>query len=387
MNIVIANTFYPPDGRGGAERSVSVLAEGLAEAGHRVSILCTSKVQFESESKGVAIFGLGQMNVYWIGSNNAQKGSILKLIWHIFDTFNLVSFVRCLRLLKRINPEILHTNNITGLSPSVILAAKILGISTVHTLRDYYLGCVHSNAVNCSSVCPKVKSLARFISGKVDVVVGNSQFILDWHISRNYFSTAKGLVIFNAYAHEGPIAYERQNERGVVFGYIGSISKDKGVDLLCAQFEEFQKLSPGDNKLLIAGSGDSDFVGKLKARYSKCAIYFIGYALPVDFYQKIDWNVVPSVWNEPLARVCFEPKFFALPVISSCRGGNPEAINDGKDGFLFDPDIENDLLKKLCAAKSANYKVFAKNSFYDRERFRLDRLIRNYTSIYSDLRK
>lgn len=383
MNIVLANTFYPPDGSGGAERSVGFLAERLALAGHRVSVLCTSKSQFKSKVNGVHIFGLGKLNIYWIGSSE-KPSRIVKVLWHIIDIFNLLSLIRSYTLLKDIKPDVLHTNNLTGISPSIILAAKILKIPIVHTLRDYYLGCIHSNAINSSLACPKVKLVARFLSDRVNIVVGNSSYILEWHKSRNYFSHSKSYVVFNGYSYSGKVSHDKKSENEVVFGYIGSLSNDKGVELLCTQFQEFQELYQGKCMLLIAGGGKADYVKRLKEQYQSNTIIFLGYSSPVKFYKRIDWNVVPSQWAEPLARVCFEPKFFALPVISSCRGGNPEALNDGKDGLLFDPNIDGHLLEKLHLATRVNYKEFSINSFEDRRRFTLDKLVSSYISIYSE---
>ena len=137
--------------------------------------------------------------------------------------------------------------------------------------------------------------------------------------------------------------------------------------------------------LLIAGTGDPVFVDKLKANYSMYSVEFLGYNDPIEFYKKIDWNIVPSVWNEPLARVCFEPKFFGIPVISSNKGGNPEAINHKVDGLLFDPDIIDDLYEKLCMAMSVNYEEYCQNSLADRKRFTIKNVVSKYVSIYSGI--
>ena len=53
--------------------------------------------------------------------------------------------------------------------------------------------------------------------------------------------------------------------------------------------------------------------------------------------------VVPSLWNDTLPTVVFESLMNGIPVIGSSRGGIPEMIEDGKNGFLFDPDRPEEL--------------------------------------------
>jgi len=45
--------------------------------------------------------------------------------------------------------------------------------------------------------------------------------------------------------------------------------------------------------------------------------------------------IVPSAWEEPLARVILEGMSLGKPVIARATGGSPEAIDHGRNGFLF----------------------------------------------------
>ncbi len=45
--------------------------------------------------------------------------------------------------------------------------------------------------------------------------------------------------------------------------------------------------------------------------------------------------IVPSAWEEPLARVLLEAMSLATPVIARRTGGSPEAVDHGHNGFLF----------------------------------------------------
>ena len=55
MRILLVNSFYAPDIRGGAEYSVKKLAEGLQSKGHTVRVLCTGDFDSEEVIDGVEV--------------------------------------------------------------------------------------------------------------------------------------------------------------------------------------------------------------------------------------------------------------------------------------------------------------------------------------------
>ena len=57
--------------------------------------------------------------------------------------------------------------------------------------------------------------------------------------------------------------------------------------------------------------------------------------------------VVPSQFEEPLARVALEAYAHGGPVIGAGRGGIPEVIEPGRTGLIFDPDKPGDLASAL----------------------------------------
>jgi glycosyltransferase involved in cell wall biosynthesis len=99
--------------------------------------------------------------------------------------------------------------------------------------------------------------------------------------------------------------------------------------------------------LVIVGSKslgntiENDYVKDIKeqARRMSKDIIFTNY-IPVDgisqYYTMSDVFVCPSQWQEPLARVQYEAMAAGLPIITTNRGGNPEVIADGRNGFVID---------------------------------------------------
>lgn len=67
-------------------------------------------------------------------------------------------------------------------------------------------------------------------------------------------------------------------------------------------------------------------------------IHLMGFRLPVSPYMcSVDILMVPAV-NEPFGRTLIEAMLLGTPVIATNHGGNPEAIEHGRTGFLVEPE-------------------------------------------------
>ncbi|WIF05248.1 glycosyltransferase [Serratia sp. B1] len=120
MNILIVNTLYAPFKVGGAEVSVQLLAEELVSKGDRVRVVCLHDEKFrkQTEINGVEVVYLPLKNLYWPFSNE-QKGKLSKVVWHLVDNFNPMMGKAFSRELDDFNPDVVHTNNISGFSVAI----------------------------------------------------------------------------------------------------------------------------------------------------------------------------------------------------------------------------------------------------------------------------
>ena len=66
-----------------------------------------------------------------------------------------------------------------------------------------------------------------------------------------------------------------------------------------------------------------------------------------DMLAEHDVFVIPSICEETYSFVTREALSAGLPVIASRRGALPEAIQEGKNGFLFEPEDAVDLRRCL----------------------------------------
>jgi glycosyltransferase involved in cell wall biosynthesis len=378
VKIVILNNLYSPNVRGGAERSVQLLAETLVRGGSAVTVVTTGdEGPGVAEVDGVRVVTVGGGNVYW--PFHEQRASYLqRRLWHLVDTYNPFIVGLLAQLMRGERADVVHTNNLQGISVAAWRAAEVAGLPVLHTLRDYYLACARATCFrdgrNCERTCLEClpfSALRRVLSRRIAGVVGTSRFILDRHLQAGFFrDSSLRKVIHNP----SPDRVKPRGARGegVTFGYLGRIEESKGLGLL---LRSFAGRSDTIWKLLIAGRGPEEFLASLRRQASGAVrpeqIHFLGWTDAADFLARVDVVVVPSLWHEPLPRVAIEAQSNGVVVVGSRRGGIPEVVADGVNGLLFEPDetgslsaavgrlLENrELIERLSAATSARAQGF-----------------------------
>ncbi len=343
MKICMLNTLFPPNIVGGAEKSVSLLAENYVKKGHSVAVISlhNSPEEKTEDWNGVRAHYLPLDNIYWPYTAEVKPSAIKRLWWHINDIWNGRAATRVGRILDDEKPDVLHTHNLTGFSVAVWWEAKKRGIRLVHTLRDYSLLCVRASLFNNGKFCQKRCASCWSLSAAkdcatvlVDTVIGVSRFTLHEHIMRGYFKKAEQDVIFNK-ADVNPAApkHIRKNASGeMIFGFLGRMENEKGVEVLLHACEQ---LPVAGWKLLLAGSGRDVYVGALKEKYKHLPIQWLGFVQPDVLFDKIDLLVVPSIWQEPLSRTIIESAVRGIPVLASNAGGQPELLALGIPGIVY----------------------------------------------------
>jgi len=247
------------------------------------------------------------------------------------------------RILRSLRPDIVHTNNLSGFSATIWCEAHRLQSMVIHTIRDYYLLCPRSNMFTqkgeCSRPCLKCRFLTgprRMLSRYVDSVTGISRFVLEKHIQLGLFSDRPTAVIHNPIHIPSTIANSNTSSSSLRIGFIGRIAPSKGLECM---LESIACLPPDKAiEVVVAGTGKSEYVKKLKDTFDFLNIRFLGHVAPSSFFTAVDVVIVPSLWNEPFGRVVIEAYAYGIPVVASRRGGLCELITEGKTGYFFNPD-------------------------------------------------
>lgn len=330
MKIVIICTLYPPYILGGAEISISLLAKGLVAQGNEVAVITTGNSYKEEVLDGVHVYRIKNRNIYWRYPQR-EKSILRKSLWHLIDIYNPFYEADIKKILCSFQPDVINTSNLCGLSTMVWDIAHKLNIPIVHTLRDYYLLCPQQTMIKGTQSCEKqclicrsYSAVKKKMSQKVDALVGISDFIREKHIRFGYFRNAK---IVKTIPNSIDFLQVNSKEATYCIGYIGRLSPEKGIEFMIDAFME-SKLSK-QYKILIAGTGNKNYVDSLKTKYALPQVVFVGKQKQIDFFRQIDLLVVPSLWDEPFGRVVIEAYASHCPVFMSDNGGLKELQVDG----------------------------------------------------------
>jgi glycosyltransferase involved in cell wall biosynthesis len=140
-------------------------------------------------------------------------------------------------------------------------------------------------------------------------------------------------------------------------GYVGSISRHKGVQVL---LDALQHVDSQELRVHLHGSRDSQpgWSEALVDGIRDPRVIFHGAFAPGELgavLAGLDVLVAPSLWYENTPFSVLEAMYAGVPVIASDRGGIAEVVQDGAGGWLFpagDAARLGTMLAALCADPS-----------------------------------
>ena len=356
MKVLLVNTFYTPDVYGGAEISIQKLAEELVKNYIDVTVLATSNIAKREKLNGVNVIRIKTNNLYdTIKVKN--QGGITKGLYKVIDLYNIFNYNKFYKIIEEINPDVIHTNNMYGISPIIWSIANKKNIKVVHTVRDYNLICpfVHYSCENdkCkyTSICKLYRKFEIKNCNIVNTSIFISQTVKKIFNCNKYFRNSQQEVIYNAIdfdleSLQKIIDYKlKVNKKEVNFVYIGTLDFHKGIDLLINAFNELKMIN---FRLHIAGKGPLENMVKEASVTNENIIFhgFINQNCINTFLEKQDVLIAPSRWVEPFGRVVIDAYKNGLPVIASNNGGFKETVVNEVTGLLY----ENNNKEKLKEA-------------------------------------
>jgi len=178
--------------------------------------------------------------------------------------------------------------------------------------------------------------------------------------------------------------YEIPPNKPVVL-YVGRISFEKKVDCLLRAFTRIPNAT-----LVIVGTGPSfekykELAGQLKLKN----VIFTGFVkdeLLPSAYSSADIFVSASD-TETFGLTFVEAMNFGVPVIGVNRLGAKEVIQDGRNGFLVEPDNESQLasaISKLLKNPPLRRKLGAQGK-KDAKKYDMNEVSKEFIEIYKDL--
>ncbi|MGX1325076.1 glycosyltransferase involved in cell wall biosynthesis [Bradyrhizobium sp. USDA 377] len=346
MKILITSSLYPtplaPKVVGGAETFVRRLAETLVGQNDSVEVIRAASVSNQpmETCNGIDVHSAPVHNIYFPFAK--QHSAPVRGIWHAIEDWQQMSEIVAARI-KAFKPDILHSNNLSGLTTAVWRTAAELGIPVLHTLHDYYLTCPRcsrfSDGHACEASCMSCQLLTyrrRGATRHLDAVVGVSQRILDIHTRLGLFTqTPLKIVIRNASTADVGGEETAMIDGTVTFGFIGRLTEEKGIYNLV---RAIATIPPERIRLVIAGHASESQRKQIKELAPNARIEFLGFVQPKQFYEQVNVVVVPSVWEDPSPLVVADAQAACKPLLGTPFGGIQEAIKPGLTGWLTSPD-------------------------------------------------
>lgn len=236
-------------------------------------------------------------------------------------------YIQLLRLCKKINPDIIHTN--VGVIHEGFHVAKKLDIPHVWHLREYQKLDFNMNII------PSYKYFCRLLQESYVITITKDigkYFRLD-----NY---AKSQTIYNGIFSKRDIFFDENKEN--YFLCASRISPEKGHHDVVKAFGEYCKLY-NNCELYIAGFGDDNYIEELKriaAEYNCLEkVRFLGFKKDIKPLMKKAKALIVGSYNEGFGRMTAEAFFCGCTVIGRNSGGTKEIL-DEIGGLKFENNEE-----------------------------------------------
>jgi glycosyltransferase involved in cell wall biosynthesis len=281
----------PPSGYGGIEWVVSLLADGLAEAGHDVTLFASG--DSSTKAKLVSVFP---------DAPSAEIGKTGVELRHALSCFERAA-------------EFDIVNDHSG--PMAAAVGGAVETPVVHTVHGPLVGADGDLYASLAEVAPDVGLISLSLNQR------RPQPGLHW--------------VANCHNALDLDAYPVHTERGEYLLFLGRMSADKG----CHRAVEVA-LEAGI-PLKIAGKmrepAEQAYFDEYVAPHLGDGVEYLGetsHGKKVALLQNARATLFPIEWEEPFGLVMIESMACGTPVIATRWGAVPEVIEEGRSGIVVD---------------------------------------------------
>lgn len=386
MRILILSSLYPPASSGGAEDCAQSFALWAAANGHAVAVvtaaLSPEEERTERLDRGVDIFSIPAPHILPI-TTVRQGAKWLKPLWHLQDHFSREAEDDIERVIAAFRPDVVMVHYLQGFGYRMIPAIAGAGVPIVYVLHDLGLACyrmsLFKNGANCRGHCLPCRGSAWFKEGLLERadraaavgLISPSRANLD--TLGRYFPVSKfrRTVILNTKSYPSPTVARVASDRLRLL-FAGKLESAKGIDILLEAVEALVEQEQLPISVTVAGTGSLE--AALHARYGDADwCRFTGFVDQQTLANEMvasDLLCVPSIWQENSPGVIIQALATTLPVVGSNRGGIPELVEHGNNGFLLDGSREGwmatlrgavshpemlDAMRRTCAEQAERF--------------------------------
>lgn len=350
MHVLFISEYYPPIIKGGGEINLSLIAQALADKGHKISVLT-------SYSKGLSKFEIKD-NVYIhrrLKTAKEPQGIYNNLIRSQSFPKSIIKQVKFLT--KKVPVDVIHF-----IGSSIIAAKELsqLKIPLFATVESYLSLCPKGDRISrgrkeCETRC----SLSKFLKCQLhSTEIGKTKnklflkynplalpYIYNYYFKLNQSLKYCKLIAISKYVQS--LLLQQGHQSQVIPNLI------KVEDFKVKRTEKLNKPKIIYLGALIESKGPQILIEALKGLNCRCELYGNGilkeqiqntikeYNLDAEIIPHVPYNqipqvyansdlvVFPSTWPEPFGRIAIEAMAAGKPVIGSAIGGIKETITTG----------------------------------------------------------
>ena len=354
VRILQVNKFY--DARGGSERVLYDLEDGLRERGHEVGVF-SAEHPLNRTAEG-PIWLVPARNYDDPGWQERLRNAVGTL----YDTRVRREFARAL---EAFSPDVVHLHNIYHqFSPSILDELRARGIPAVMTVHDFKLVCPVYRLFREGEICRECVGRAwpqgiirhrcsrgslaestllafesaihrarRSYARAISAFIAPSKFMAET-LAEGGVERASIEISRNAPRRVPAVAAVGSASRRPVLLYAGRLSEEKGVDLLIGAARECPSV-----ELRIAGAGPQE-ASLRSAAGGLENVVFLGHqdASALGKERERAWaTLAPSRWYENAPLSVIESWWAGRAVLGSDHGGLAEMLADGDAGWPVTP--------------------------------------------------
>lgn len=371
MKILIVNYRYYP--AGGPEKYMFNISRLLEAHGHEVIPFSThSSLNTATPYEKYFVDSIGGGDAFHYEEYKKTPRVIKQLLERSIYSPEVKKAIQ--KEIRETKPDLVYVLHfVNKLSPSVIRGAKEMGVPVVSRLSDYFLlcprfdflcrgkvceecltkgygSCIRKKCVKGSFFASSVRVLAMKIQSwmriydDVDAFVTPSRYLREKLIANGF--DAEKIHCIPTFTSSS--AKSEEPVLGQYGLYFGRIAEEKGVETAVKAYEALP-----DHRLVIMGDDTTEEAVRLKAyvkEHGLTNVEFIGYksgAELEDVIRNARFTLIPSIWYDNLPNTALESFRFSKPVIASNIGSLPELVEDGVNGYLFEPGNSEELARRI----------------------------------------
>jgi len=298
---------------------------------------------------------------------------------------DLEAFLRLTKELKRLRPDIVHTHTSkAGLLGRVAARIATPKAKVIHTFHGHLL---HGYFSDTATHIVKLSERALAKISDILISMGNEvkANLLDAGIGnpRQIQVAFPGVrekkpSFTNQYAME----FKNQNSQNVIFTFVGRLSPIKRCDRIVETAIKVSNLVPAPHFLVI---GDGELRQSLETQAIGLPITFLGWESHTEDWLAISDAAILLSDNEAVPLAMIEAGLAGLPVIATNVGSISDVVENGINGFLVDPIIDEiaSKVKDLSQSPELRKNLGDKGKELALQRFSVEAMVKRHQEIYS----